>query len=216
MGAEIFTPLFLHFGRMPYGPVWLWWCRSRMSDRSDMSKSVSALVTASDAVSAAPVTSKVALRWLLTTTDLIQKGVQPSHRWCRARKALWLIICQRAGCQLYMKNSQKCVETVFFSQHCPRKYFLVNTRVFTCAVLQHQHSGEDPRANGQVVLEIWPTNDSEKKSWSGMIRTLVEVYFRLFSWSRGAIQISDTSEDAQFCFTSNKLVPVRIWKVEVA
>ena len=124
-------------------------------------------MTERDAVSAAPVTSKVALRWLLTTTDLRQKGVQPSHEWCRARKALWLIICQRAGCQLYMKNSQKCVETVFFSQHCPRKYFLVNKRVFTCAVLQHQHSGEDPRSNGQVVLEISPTNDSEKKKLVG-------------------------------------------------
>ena len=126
-----------------------------------------AVVTVIEDVSSSLVMPKIALRWLLTTTDLILKWVQPSHEWCRARKALWLIICQRAGCQLYMKNSQKCVETVFFSQHCPRKYFLVNTRVFICAVLQHQHSGEDPRSNGQVVLEISPTNDSEKKKLVG-------------------------------------------------
>ena len=66
-----------------------------------------------------------------------------------------------------MKTPHECVKPVFFSQHCPQKFFIEYTRILTCATFQYQQIGEDPRANGWVVLEIWPTNDLEKKSWSG-------------------------------------------------
>ena len=56
----------------------------------------------------------------------------------------------------------------------------------------------------------------KKKVGRGGIRTLVDVHFRFFSWTRGAVHEVDTSRDAQFCFTSNETVPVRIWKVELA
>jgi hypothetical protein len=48
----------------------------------------------------------------------------------------------------------------------------------------------------------------KKKVGRGVIRTLVEWYFRLFSSTRGAVYKLDTSRDAQFRFTSNETVPV--------
>ena len=92
-GAEIFTPLFLHFGHMLHGPIASTWPGDHVFNTSVMYTIAYAVETEIDTVSAAPVRSKVALRWLLTTTNLIQGGVQSGHRWCRARKTLWRIIC---------------------------------------------------------------------------------------------------------------------------
>jgi hypothetical protein len=77
----------------------------------------------------------------------------------------------------FIENTQMGETPLFFSRHCPHELSTLSPSGTACSAFSYKHTGEDPRSNGQVVLEIWPTKDSEKKSRAGGSRTRVGAGF---------------------------------------
>ena len=85
-GAEIFIPLFLHFGHMLHGPIESTWPQDHIFNTSVMYTIAFAVETEIGSVFSALVMPKVALRWPSVNTKRIQGGVPSSQKWCKARK----------------------------------------------------------------------------------------------------------------------------------